>query len=111
MNIRFDNISYTLAHALSRIEDYCGIFVQGASMKDAGIQGGSLVVFKRHYEWVDGAIMLIVQDREGEKFSQMHRVRRINDNWYQCWEDGSGTKEILDESYYPHGLLVAVAKH
>ena len=110
MQIQYDHISHSLAHTLARVDDYLGLFVQGTSMKDAGIRGGSLAVFKRHYEWVDGAIMLIVKDEGDKKSSQMHRVRRIHDNWYQCWEDGSGTKEFLDDSYYPQAILVAVAR-
>lgn len=110
-NIQVDFISYTLAHSLVLIDDYYGLFVQGTSMTEAGIQGGDFVVFKRYYEWIDGAIMLIMQQREGKKFSQMHRVRLSGRKWYQCWEDGSKKKTLLDDSYYPEGILMAIARN
>ena len=111
MKIQFDYVSYTLAHELARMPDYFGVFVQGTSMTKAGIQGGEFVVFKRYYEWTDGAIMVIMQERDGKRFSQMHRVRRIRGKWWSCWEDGSEKKTLLDDSCYPNGILVAVARN
>jgi hypothetical protein len=80
--------------------------VQGTSMIQAGIQNGDYVLLKKHYEWIDGAVMLIGIEKNGRAQSQIHRIKFINDSWYGCWEDGSDKQDLLNENYFPQGVYI-----
>jgi SOS-response transcriptional repressor LexA len=75
---------------------YFVVQVEGTSMTNAGIQNDDYVIVRHAEEPKHGKIMLIRHENE----STVKRVRKINGQWFLCWEDGSGKQEPVNEGEY-----------
>ena len=86
------------------VNNYFLVKTVGTSMIHSGIENGQYALIRHEIEPVDGKIMLVLHNNE----STLKRLKKVNNLWWLCWEDGSYNRLVVDsDGFEVQGRLIA----